>query len=73
MKPTHWQERLVGDINWSWLPRSRPRRPPARFRTDTLASMDRVEKIAKNTKARVVVQHDPQDFQALPKFPAYLD
>jgi N-acyl homoserine lactone hydrolase len=42
-------------------------------RADTLASMDRIEKIAKNTKARVVVQHDPQDFQALPKFPAYLD
>ena len=42
-------------------------------RADTLASMERIEKIVKNTKARVVVQHDPQDFQALPKFPAYLD
>jgi N-acyl homoserine lactone hydrolase len=42
-------------------------------RADTLASMDRIEKIAKATKARVVVQHDPQDFQALPKFPAYLE
>jgi N-acyl homoserine lactone hydrolase len=42
-------------------------------RADTLASMQRIEKIAKNTKARMVVQHDPQDFKALPKFPAYLD
>lgn len=42
-------------------------------RADTLASMDRVEKIVKNTKARMVVQHDPRDFRALPRFPAYLD
>lgn len=42
-------------------------------RADTLASMDRVERIVKNTKARFVVQHDPRDFQALPKFPAFLD
>jgi N-acyl homoserine lactone hydrolase len=42
-------------------------------RADTLASIDRFESIAKNTKARVVIQHDQQDFQALPKFPAYLD
>jgi glyoxylase-like metal-dependent hydrolase (beta-lactamase superfamily II) len=42
-------------------------------RADTLASMERIEKIVKNTKARLIVQHDPQDFQALPKFPAYLD
>jgi N-acyl homoserine lactone hydrolase len=42
-------------------------------RADTLASIDRIEKIIKNTKARLVVQHDPADFKALPKFPAYLD
>jgi N-acyl homoserine lactone hydrolase len=42
-------------------------------RADTLASMDRVETIVKNTKARFVVQHDPTDFKALPKFPAYLE
>ncbi len=41
-------------------------------RADTLASMDRFERIAKNTKARVVIQHDMRDFQSLPKFPAYL-
>jgi N-acyl homoserine lactone hydrolase len=42
-------------------------------RADTLASMNRIETIVKNTQARFIVQHDPQDFQALPKFPAYLD
>ena len=42
-------------------------------RADTLASMDRIEKIVKNTHARFVVQHDERDFRALPKFPAYLD
>jgi len=42
-------------------------------RSDTLASIDRIEKIVKNTKARFVVQHDEADLKALPKFPLYLD
>jgi N-acyl homoserine lactone hydrolase len=42
-------------------------------RADTLASMSRVEAIIKNTRGRLIVQHDPQVFQALPKPPAYLD
>ena len=42
-------------------------------RADTLASMSRVETIIKNTHARLIVQHDPNEFQALPKPPAYLD
>ena len=42
-------------------------------RADTLASIDRIERIVKNTHARFVVQHAPEDFAALPKFPAYLD
>jgi len=42
-------------------------------RADTLASIDRIERIVKNTKAHFVVQHDPTDLQTLPKFPAYLD
>lgn len=42
-------------------------------RADTLASMDRVERLLKNTKGRLVVQHDAGDFSAMPKFPAYLD
>jgi N-acyl homoserine lactone hydrolase len=42
-------------------------------RADTLASMSRVETILKNTHGRLIVQHDPKDFQALPRPPAYLD
>ncbi len=42
-------------------------------RADTLASFDRVERIVRNTHARLVIQHDPEDFKALPKFPAFLD
>ena len=42
-------------------------------RAETLASIDRIEKIITNTKARLVIQHDPADFKAMPKFPAYLD
>jgi N-acyl homoserine lactone hydrolase len=42
-------------------------------RAETLASFDRIDKIIANTHARLVVQHDPADFAALPKFPKYLD
>jgi N-acyl homoserine lactone hydrolase len=42
-------------------------------RADTLASMDRVDKILAHTKGRLIVQHDAGDFKSLPKFPAYLD
>jgi N-acyl homoserine lactone hydrolase len=42
-------------------------------RADTLASMSRVETILKNTGGRLIVQHDPRDYQSLPKPPAYLD
>jgi N-acyl homoserine lactone hydrolase len=42
-------------------------------RADTLASMGRVEAIIRYTHGRLIVQHDPKDFQALPKPPAFLD
>ncbi|MFT3734577.1 MAG: N-acyl homoserine lactonase family protein [Rhodocyclaceae bacterium] len=42
-------------------------------RADTLASIDRVEKIVKHSKARFVVQHAPEDFKAMPRFPAWLE
>jgi glyoxylase-like metal-dependent hydrolase (beta-lactamase superfamily II) len=42
-------------------------------RADTLASMSRIETIIKNTHGRLIVQHDPGDYQTLPKPPAYLD
>jgi len=42
-------------------------------RAATLASMQRIERIARRLHARVIVQHDPRDFERLPKAPAFLD
>jgi N-acyl homoserine lactone hydrolase len=42
-------------------------------RAESLASVDRVETLLKNTHARLVIQHDPDDFKLLPVSPAYLD
>lgn len=42
-------------------------------RAATLASMDRVEALAASHNARVIREHVPEDFAALPAFPAYLD
>lgn len=39
-------------------------------RADTLASHDRFEKLAKNLKAKVIIQHEPADLARLPAFPA---
>jgi N-acyl homoserine lactone hydrolase len=39
-------------------------------RAQTLASLDRVKKIAANTKATVIIQHDARDIDKLPTFPA---
>ena len=65
---------LSGDL-WHMRDNYRFRRvPPFNVdRADTLASIDRVSTILKNTKGRLVIQHDPNDFKALPKFPKYLD
>ena len=38
-------------------------------RADTLASMDRFDRIAKNLGARVIIQHEPADIAKLPAFP----
>lgn len=42
-------------------------------RAETLASFDRVMKFIEKYKARMVIQHDREDFLGLPKFPEYLD
>jgi len=65
---------LSGDLYHTNDNRTFKRVPPINVeRADTLASIDRIEKIVKNTHARFVIQHSPQDFKRLPKFPAYLD
>ena len=42
-------------------------------RADTLASFDRIAGLMKEHAARLVIQHAPEDFAALPRFPAYLE
>lgn len=64
---------LTGDM-WH-LAESRAARRVPRFNFDraaTLRSMDKVEKLARQTRARVVRQHVPEDFAALPQFPLAL-
>jgi N-acyl homoserine lactone hydrolase len=64
---------LTGDM-WH-IADSRPNRRVPRFnsnRDQTLKSMDLVEKTAADTKARVILQHVPEDFDSLPKFPQAL-
>ncbi len=65
---------LSGDL-WHLRDNYRFRRVPPfnTERADTLASINRVTTIIKNTKARLVVQHDASDFKKLPAFPKYLD
>lgn len=61
---------LSGDL-WH-LAESRAARRVPRFnfdRAETLRSMDKVEALARETNARVVRQHVPEDFAALPRFP----
>jgi N-acyl homoserine lactone hydrolase len=41
-------------------------------RADTLASMGRIERIARNLKARILIQHDPEEFKARVHRPASL-
>ncbi|MCC7267327.1 MAG: N-acyl homoserine lactonase family protein [Caulobacteraceae bacterium] len=64
---------LAGDL-WHFDENRQPRRVP-RFNTDraqTLASMDKVEALAAAAGARVVLEHVPWQFEALPKFPKAL-
>jgi N-acyl homoserine lactone hydrolase len=39
-------------------------------RAETVASLERVKKMAANLKATVIIQHDPRDIGKLPAFPA---
>jgi N-acyl homoserine lactone hydrolase len=65
---------LTGDLYHMRDNRRFKRVPPVNTeRADTLASMDRFEHIVANLHARVVIQHDPEDFRGMPKFPAFLD
>jgi len=65
---------LTGDMYH--LAESRERRTVPTFNTDraqTLASQEKIERIASDTGARVIRQHVIEDFTALPAFPAALN
>jgi N-acyl homoserine lactone hydrolase len=65
---------LTGDMYH--LAESRERRLVPTFNADraqTLASMDRIDALARETNARVVRQHVREDFEAMPRFPEALN
>ncbi len=61
---------LSGDLYHSREAREKRGVPPFNTsREQTLASMDKFEKLAKETGAKVVIQHEPRDIELLPAFP----
>lgn len=65
---------LTGDLYH--LTEAREKRTIPAFNTsveETLASMDRFEELARESGARVIIQHEADDFNNLPRAPAYLD
>jgi N-acyl homoserine lactone hydrolase len=64
---------LSGDLWHLAESREERRVPPFNFdRSQTLASMDKVEELVAATGARVVIQHEADDIAALPPFPESL-
>jgi len=62
---------LSGDLYHSDEARVKRGIPPFNTsRADTLASIDRFERVAENLGARVIIQHEPADIAKLPAFPA---
>lgn len=65
---------LTGDM-WH-LAESREKRLVPSFNHDrgqTIASMDKVEALARDNNARIIRQHVPEDFASLPAFPQALE
>jgi N-acyl homoserine lactone hydrolase len=61
---------LTGDLYHSTLAREKRSMPGFNTSKDqTLASMDKFEALAKQTGAKVVIQHEPADIAKLPAFP----
>ncbi|MCF7223543.1 N-acyl homoserine lactonase family protein [Marilutibacter chinensis] len=65
---------LSGDLYHTRENRGQRRIPAFNVdRADTLASIDRIERIVANLGARVVIQHAPEHLQMLPRLPGHLD
>ena len=62
---------LSGDLYHSAMARQLKGVPPFNSsRAETLASIDRFERLAKAYHAKVIIQHEPADIAKLPAFPA---
>ena len=62
---------LTGDLYHATEARRLRGVPPFNTsRAETLASIDRFERLAKSHKAKVIIQHEPADIAKLPAFPA---
>ena len=61
---------LTGDLYHATEARAIKGVPPFNTsRAETLASMDRFERLAKHWNAKVIIQHEPADIAKLPAFP----
>ena len=61
---------LTGDLYHSTLARQLKGIPPFNTsRAETLASIDRFERLVKAYKAKIIIQHEPADIAKLPAFP----
>ncbi|WP_160164636.1 N-acyl homoserine lactonase family protein [Pedosphaera parvula] len=64
---------FAGDLYHQSLSRDKRLVPAFNIsRADTLASIDRVNRIAKNLNAKLFIQHEKSNFDMLPSFPKYL-
>ena len=62
---------LSGDLFHATEARAKKGVPPFNTnRAETLASIDRFDRLAKSQKAKVIIQHEPADVAKLPAFPA---
>ncbi|WP_338863217.1 serine hydrolase [Myxococcus stipitatus] len=65
---------LSGDLFHSRENFEQGRMPSFNFnRADTLASIDRVNRVLRNTSARIIIQHDAREMAKLPAFPQALE
>lgn len=61
---------LTGDLYHATIAREKKGVPPFNTnRAETLASIDRFERLARTFNAKVIIQHEPADIAKLPAFP----
>lgn len=64
---------FTGDLWYTCRCRTTRNIPPYNVsREQTLKSMDRIERLAKEIGARIIIQHDRADWETMPRFPEHL-